>query len=334
MEQVKERVIIRKKFPTIRPYIDGKSENMGLAKYGEVVVPGTYWDEALTCLESNGVKRYLTGLDEFAPEVRSIVDPEKKKAVIKNIREKVAFLEKALASNVIDSSDESFWSKVTIVRPNNHEFWKEITLRLGNDPVFLDPEDPNQLILLSAVEAGGFQAVAKSFDDARFAAVAPKWYLDKETDTAISNNELRKIKNKAKSLLEKLFEKDSRKMFYLVKNIDSKPHQYVLSTSNEVLYATLDDYIEGRGADNAKKASTRFVQYASMPLAELKIRAAIADGSFYQLIIRKPDGKLYHKKTDKMLGDNVEELVEYFKNSLNAQTWEDFLEEVESRWKL
>jgi hypothetical protein len=334
MEQVTEHTVIRKQLPSIRVYLDGKSDKMGLARYNEVVMPGAFWEEPLTCLEANNQKRYITGLDEFAPEVTRLTDPEKKKAVIKNIREKVAFLERSFAANVLDVDDKDFWNKVQVVRPNNHDFWKDIKVRTGNEPVFLDPENPSDLVILCGIEAGGFTTIAKSFDDARLASQAPNWYLDKEVDTASTKNELKKLKNKAKGSLDKLHEKDSKRLFYIVKNVDPKPYQYTLSTSQEIIYSVLDEYIEGKGQENAKRAATRFTNLVTMPIAELKVRAVLADANFYKMILAKADGNIYHVKTDRMLGGNIEEVIEFYMNQLNAVSWQTLYDEVESRWKL
>lgn len=335
MEQVKEHTVIRKQLPSIKVYLDGKSYRMGLSRYNEVLIPGAFWEEPLTCLEVNNQKRYLTGLDEFAPEITRISDPEKKKAVIKSIREKVAFLERSLVANVVDVNDPEFWNKVQVVKPSNHDFWKEIKVRTSNEPVFLDAENPNDLIILCAIEAGGFTSIGKSYDDARLASIAPNWYLDKDIDTASTKNELTKLKNKAKGSLEKLHEKESKRLFYIIKNVDPKPYQYTLSTSNEVIYSVLDEYIEGKnGQENAKRASIRFNQLSTMPLGELKVRAVIADATFYKMILAKADGKIYHVKSDKMLGGNIEEVVEFYMNQLNATSWQTLHDEVEARWKL
>jgi hypothetical protein len=65
------------------------------------------------------------------------------------------------------------------MKPDNSKFWDKISLRCGNDPVFLDPEkDPYDLIKLHAINAGGFSIVAKSLRDAREANNPPKFYLD------------------------------------------------------------------------------------------------------------------------------------------------------------
>ena len=58
----------------------------------------------------NGVKRYVTGLNEFSPEVKMLPKTEKE-AKIKEIRSVVAQLEAELAANVVDPDDKDFWNK-------------------------------------------------------------------------------------------------------------------------------------------------------------------------------------------------------------------------------
>ena len=165
---------------SIKPLINPESDNMGLQDYNLVVFPGTFQEEQLACLEKNGIKRYITGLNEFAPEVKNIKDAEQREAVIKDIRETVAQLEKELASNIISPDDPDFWTKVKLLKPDNDEFWSKISVRCGNEPLFLNPKnDPFDLIKLKAIEAGAFSIVAKSWEDAQAMAKPPKFYLDK-----------------------------------------------------------------------------------------------------------------------------------------------------------
>ena len=85
-QQTKDQTI------AIRPYFNPSKENMGLEQYGLSLHDGVFHEESLACLEMNGVKRYVTGLNEFAPEVK-LLPKDKKKAKIKEIREVVAQLE-------------------------------------------------------------------------------------------------------------------------------------------------------------------------------------------------------------------------------------------------
>ena len=96
----------------IKPYFDANRPNMGLEQYGLVLFDGVAQEEQLACLEKNGIKHYLTGLNEFAPEIK-LLPPDLREARIKDIRKTVAQLERELAANVLDPEDKDFWSKVT-----------------------------------------------------------------------------------------------------------------------------------------------------------------------------------------------------------------------------
>jgi hypothetical protein len=50
---------------------------MGLETYGLSLYDGVTHHEQLACLENNGVVRYLTGLNEFAPEIRLLPDDKR-----------------------------------------------------------------------------------------------------------------------------------------------------------------------------------------------------------------------------------------------------------------
>jgi len=111
---------------SVKPYFDPEVSNLGLEKYGMSLYDGVFHEEQLACIERNGIMRYLTGLNEFAPEVKLIQDTETRDAKIKEIRSVVAQLEKELAANIVDPADPDFWNKVKLLRHDNHEFWGKI----------------------------------------------------------------------------------------------------------------------------------------------------------------------------------------------------------------
>src|SRR5258708_7610540 len=138
-----ERYPSLKKGPiAVRSYFDPTVLNMGLERYGISLYDGVMHEEDLGCVTTNGVSRYLTGLNEFAPEVVLEEDDTKRAAMIKDIRQTVAVLEKAFASNIIKPEDPDFWNKVKRLKPDNEEFWGKIKIRCGNEPLVLDPKDP------------------------------------------------------------------------------------------------------------------------------------------------------------------------------------------------
>lgn len=317
----------------IKPYFDANRPNMGLEQYGLVLFDGVAQEEQLACLEKNGVKQYLSGLNEFAPEIK-LLPPDQREAKIRDIRTTVAQLERELAANVINPDDADFWSKVQLLRPNNDDFWGKINLRCTNDELILDPvRDPYDLIRIYAIEAGGFSMVAKSYEDAKSRPVPTKFYLDKFEDTASTKTEIKKLRNKALAELQKLFDKNQNKLFYVAKALDANSIQYKKSTPNDVIYDNMDRYINGEGIEtNKKRAAQSFLDTCSMDMESLKIKSIIKDSTFYKYIITKVDGFIYHQDTSTLMGRNPSDVAEYLKNPLNETILVDLTKRVEKLW--
>lgn len=323
---------IKKTAIAVRPYFDSSASNMGLEDYGMSLFDGVTHNEQLACLDNNGVVRYVTGLNEFAPEIK-LLPTEEKEARVREIRRAVAELEQELAANVIDIDDKEFWNKVVLLKPNNAEFWNRISVSCGNEPLFLDPKDPYDRIKLYAIEAGGFSLVAKSLEDARAKAVAPKFYLDKEEETVMVRTEYKKLRNKALSELQKLFDKNSTKLFYIAKVVDINSTQYRKSTPNDVIYENMDNYIAGlAGETNKERAAKTFMETANLDMETLKIKSIVRDSVFFKYIVSKADGYIYHTKTNSLLGRNVSDVVEHLKNPLNEDILKDLNSACEKYW--
>jgi hypothetical protein len=317
---------------SIRPYFNKAVENMGLEEYGLSLFDGVTHTEQLACIEKNGVIQYLTGLNEFAPDIR-LMDPERRDAKVKEIRSSVAELEKELAANVLDIESPTFWNDVKLLRPDNSEFWNKISISCGNEPVFLDPKDPFDRIKLYAIEAGGFSIVAKSYEEARSKPIPPKFYLDKQEQTAGARTEYKKLKNKALAELQKLFDKNSTKLFYIAKAVDAASVQYKKYTPNDIIYDNMDRHINGEGTEgNMERAAQGFLNAAALDMETLKIKAIVKDSVFFKYIISKSDGFSYHASSGTMLGRNPSDIIEFLKNPLNEDVLKDLNNKVEKLW--
>lgn len=322
----------RKTAIAIRPFFDSTASNMGLEEYGMTLFDGVKHHEQLACLENNGVVRYITGLNEFAPEVK-LLNNDDREARVREIRTSIIELEKELAANVIEIDDPQFWNKVKLLKPDNSEFWNKIEVSCGNEPLYLDPKDPYDRIKLHAIEAGGFSIIAKSFDDARSKAVAPKFYLDKEEETVMVRTEYKKMRNKALSELQKLFDKNSTKLFYMAKVVDINSTQYRKSTPLDIIYENMDRHINGEGGEtNKERAAKSFMEAANMDMETLKIKSIVRDSVFFKYIVNKADGYIYHTTSGAMLGRNVSDVVEYLKNPLNEDVLKDLNQSCEKYW--
>lgn len=317
----------------IRPYFEQTKTNMGLEKYGLSLFDGAFHEEQLACLEYNGIKRYLTGLNEFSPDIKKL-DPDEQEAKIKQIRIIVSQLEKELAANVVSPDDPEFWNKIKLLKPDNDDFWGKIKIACGNEPVFLEPDkDPYDLIKLIAIENGGFSIIAKSFEDARKMPVPPKFYLDKLESTISTKTEVKKLRNKALSELQKLFDKNTNKLFYVAKVVDTNSTQYKKSTPTDILYDNMDKYINGETVDtNKKRTAERFLEVCALDMETLKIRALVKDASYYKVIATRADGFIYHLESSTMLGKTPNDVAEYLKNPLNEQILVEIQNKVEKTW--
>jgi len=316
----------------IRPYVDSSKGNMGLEKYELALFDGIFHEEQLACLEINGVKRYLTGLNEFAPEIKKLPE-EEREAAIREIRNTVSQLEAELAANFVDPTDKEFWNKIKLLRPDNDEFWSKITIRVGNDPLYLNPQDPHDLIKLKAIEAGGFSIIARTLDVARKSATPYKFYLDKFEETASIKTEVKKLRNKALAELEKLANKNVNKLMYVCKVVDPNSPQYKKTTPTDVMYDNMDKYINGETVDtDKKKTAQRFLDIANLDMETLKIRAIIKDSTYYKLLITRGDGYIYHAESNTMLGKNPSEITEYLKNPLHEDILVSLTKGVEKYW--
>lgn len=317
---------------SIKPYTDPNQENLGLEKYNYVVFPNTFQVETLAAIEQNGKSRYLTGLNEFAPEVKQIADLEKRKATISDIRETVALLERERAFNHLDVEDKDFWAKVEMFKPDNSEIWGKVFIKLGNDDIVLNPKDNlDHLIIVKAIENGGFSLVAPSFEEAK--RTKQKWYLDRQIETMSTKINVSKLRNKALSILQTISEEEPRRLYYVAKNIDAHSHQYSNKTLQDVIYDNMDKYINGLGYDNDKKRCAKsFIDYTEMSIEDLKIKAIIKDASFYKFITLKPDGMLYETTQSVMLGRNVSDVLEFLKNPTNEDMLDLLMAKVEDIW--
>jgi len=318
----------------IRPYFNNDRQNMGLENYGMSLHEGVWHEESLACLEMNGVKRYVTGLNEFAPEVKKLA-PGDRDIKIKYIRNAVSQLEAELASNIIDPEDKDFWNKVQLLKPDNDKFWSRISLRCGNDPVFLDPEkDPYDRIKLEAILAGGFSMISKSLKNAKSSANPKKFYLDQLEETISTRTEYTKLRNKALVQLEKLYDKDINKLIYVAKVVDSDSVQYTKSTPNDIIYENMDAFISGEGTEsNKKRAAEMFIDASKVKIQDLKIRALVKDAMFYRFITPKPSGWIETLDSGLKLGKIPSEVVTFLKNPEHDDVLTSLMDKVEPYWK-
>lgn len=317
----------------ILPYLAGNRKNMGLEKYNMVVFDGIVHSEQLACIELNGITRFITGLDEFAPEVKGIPDEAVRNAKIKEIRKTVAKLEQDLVGNILDIEDKEFWNKVEMLKPTNATFWNTVGIACSNDPITLEPEkDPMDLIKVFCIEAGGFSMVAKNFDEARSCSVPPKFYLDRFQAAESSKLEGKKTKNMALAELQKIYDSKSEKLFFLIKCLDANSIQYKTSTPKDTLYDQCDKFINGQGLEKSiSKAAQMFLDTAKLTMTQLKIKSIVRDAMYFKFINHQ-NGAFYHVESNTLLGDSMVQCIEALMNPMNDKILDSVQKSVEAYW--
>lgn len=320
---------------TIKPFVDKNNPNMGLSKYNMVVFDGCYQEESIAYLDptNTGKRRYLTGLNEFAPEVERLNEDDKA-LKIKQIREDVARIERYFG-NDIDVKDKDFWAKVRVSRPDNYEFWEKITIKLGNDPIYLDPDnDIYDLIKLRAIEAGGFSLIAPSLRDAQTrSSKGIKYYLDRYEDTISMLISYKKLRNNALALLNQMYHKNPNKLFYVAKVVSPTPVKYRKTTPLDVLYDDMDAFINGETVDREKtKSAQKFIEAAELDIDILKLKALLVDAIYYKIVSVKADGNIYHNGSGVFLGKTVTEAMKSLSDPTNETILADVMQNVEKFW--
>jgi hypothetical protein len=175
--------------------------------------------------------------------------------------------------------------------------------------------------------------IAKSLEEAKTMNKPPKFYLDKLEETANTNTEIKKLRNKAAAELHKLFDKNQNKLFYIAKILDLNSAQYKKSTPNDIIYDNMDKYISGDLVDkDKKKTAEKFLDVSRLDMETLKIRAIVKDATYYKMIATKADGFVYHMASATMMGRNSADVGEFLKNPLNEQILIDIQTQIEKHW--
>jgi hypothetical protein len=95
----------------------------------------------------------------------------------------------------------------------------------------------------------------------------------------------------------------------------------------------MDRYISGDGAEsNKERAAKTFIDAVNMDMETLKIKSIVRDSSFFKYIISKPDGYIYHGKSNSLLGRNVADVLEHLKNPLNEDILKELILSCEKYW--
>jgi hypothetical protein len=326
-------------FYYIRPYMRPGVANMGLERHDLILHEGTYQVEHLTCIEAiagSGVLRYVTGLDEEAPEIRRM-EKEAREVARLQIRNNVALIEKSLTGNVLDVEDKEFWNKVIHLKPGNSKFWNTVKVTVDNFAKGLDSSDPMDLLIICAIKAGGFSLIHKNKQEAESVSKPGKYYLDEAMETATFDAAPVFLRNEAVSILQSLKDKHPAKMANIAVAVRVSRGQtafYNKNSPQETIYLDLDRFIHG-DTDFEKvgyKASKEFIEFSKMENAALKSYVVTMDALARKSIIQKEDKQFYLLTDDTAMGRSREEVLAFTENPANGTIAKKLLDLYTERW--
>lgn len=315
---------------SIKPYIAETPTSMGLEDYEMVIFPKTKQSEPLAYTLVAGKRRYINGLDEQAPSVKSIQDKERREAKILQIRKTVAMLEFMHNGNNIEKKikDDDFWNHVQTFSPTNQEFFGQIRLEYTNEENYLFPADKvTDLVIVTALKAGGFSLCGADRTIAEKNKL--RWYLSVEQDEAEINISITRNKNQMLAKLEAIFEEGNHNLYYLCKYLVADAVGFRKSISKNTLYDALSAYLDGKKQiKRVADAVNNFKKATNMSAAELKCYAMAKDLMSNNKVNVSPSG-IMNKETGNYLGASLDEFAQHLNNPTNQEETEIFVKILE-----
>lgn len=351
-------VAVKHSDASIRPFVSGRP-NFGLERYNMVVADGCRHRVGISVMGIDRIKTYITGLNELSSDMQKLkelgkTDKEKKEeyeAKVLEIRRIVARAERELTANykvnpdTVTVDDAEFWQNVltfSSVVPDKFDekgvriptYWDDIFLELDNHGHVLDARNISDLLLIKAIEAGGFALIAPSYEEA-VESGRYKFYLDKRVASSKVKVSGRKTRDQAASELLKL-SKDFNKMFYVTKLVSLDSMYYKSGgnvTPGDVLYDDCGKFLDGEGSIKSKeKAAEKFLEVCKMDMEELRLRCMVQDGSASRYISYKADGIMYYLKSNAPIGKTVADAISYLKDPNNADVYKQLAEQCNKDW--
>lgn len=308
---------------SIRQYVDKSQFNLGLEKEGLSVFAGESGygghKEWLGYKEIGDTKVYLTGLDPEADSLDEIKDEDEREQRVEEILKLREYLKS---------------KKKTSINADNHAFWKGVYIDIDKPVTELNLANINDLILYCGIKGGGFTEIAPSLTVAKHSNRTYKFYLHEDELAAEEKAVSKILKNKATVELVNMFEEDPIRMFYVSKLVLPIHLGFRRSTPPVTLYDKLDSYIQGEGhTRDIKKLPKFFLDKATLPLEEMKLRAVIRE-ALHQSKIRKnaETGEYYNKETGVKYPNTEGRIFEYLMNPINSEELASITAQVSTFW--
>lgn len=308
---------------SIRQYIDPEIMNLGLENNNMSVFFGENGNgghkEWIGYKQIGDTRVYMTGLEKSSENVKKIKDPSERDSMLEELKNIKAYLESFYGEGVLDSTNRSFWNEIFI----------EVRV-----PIFeLDLTKPEHVLLYYGIKGEGFSEIAPSFEFAKQSNKIYKFYLHEDEEVMNVKTEITKLRNKAKTFLQNLYEEDSTKMFYMAKVLLPITKGYKHSTVLDILYQELDDFISGVSVKtNLKETPTKFINLYKEEKSNIIQKAIIEEALYQRFIIKNAENVFVNISTAAEYGKSKEAIFAYFSNPIHADELLEITEKVNKVW--
>lgn len=288
---------------------------MGLHKYGFVAFPGSYQAPGVALSSKTG--KYVTGLDENAPEVLTIKDAGARKKKQEELIQKRTELEEKLGQpGILDARNAKFWDTFLVPIEVDETGKATIDGAVNFDPV----NNPSHEIMLIAAKANKMFAFSK--EDAYSPSHRDdKFYFTTEEEQTKGERLSNKVKRERSVEMSKLFDgetQDYQKAWEVSYYLGLKPRVNCgvdkLETELE-LATTIGDKLE------------KFLKACKMDKEELLINNLFTKAIALNKIKMHPIDKVWYRGGVNYR-NSVEESIEYLRTPAMLTELAQITEEV------
>lgn len=233
---------------------------------------------------------------------------------------------------------EDFYGQKGILDPFNHEFWKDIKLKIEKKNINLDiKNDMNHKLLYYVIKAGGIYEVAPTYEAIMDGPIRKRFYMVEPQHLAEVEAQTDRMLNEALySLVSLEKEKTFDDMFLVHKNLVQSDRGVTKQTPKATIYKDLSDYIHGRLQRTDKKQTPRkFIEAVELTKKDKKklyIQAYVKEAIYFNFLFTAEDSQFQNIETKTKYGSTIAKAVSYLSNPANEDELENIKSRVEKKW--
>lgn len=259
---------------------EGYADKNKVGEYGKDLFPGFRFDIEVAALDRSGKNLFLTGLDESL---------YKEKYEKEFLEESIVILKKNFGPEVLDPFNQTFWSN------------SSRNLKIDQDEIIMDLEDPDSLLKYWTIKGGGYPIVAKSPEDLNIKN--SRFYLEEPHISYDLGENVEKLRDKAIRLLSEIDESGhSRKTMFTIHKLLITPQEGITeATPKSIIYNALRRYIAGDYSETQKKKAPKmFIDAVTLYRTNIKkaeVIALVNDGIWYAIFTTDKDNYYKNQET-------------------------------------